>query len=126
MSKTPDRPFTLDHLVVPAPASGQGKAMPKVGHGAARQRREPFVVTTATQAQRLDGAKGVMTERVFRHLQFRWFRAYRKAFILPNDALLHAGISRHAQLRALASLVKLGLISMERSGPRKPPAITIL
>jgi hypothetical protein len=124
MSK--ERPFTLNHLVVPVPESGQGKAAPKAGPGAGRQRREPFIVTTATQAQRLDGAKGVMTERVFRHLQFRWFKAYRKPFLLPNDALSHVGISRYAQLRALASLVKLGLISMERNGPRKPPAIAIL
>jgi hypothetical protein len=126
MSKPPEHPFTLNHLVVPSPPSGQEKDVPKAGHRAGRQCREPFVVTTATQAQRLDGAKGVMTERVFRHLQFRWFKAYRKPFILPNDALSDAGISRYAQLRALASLVKLGLISVERSGPRKPPAISIL
>jgi hypothetical protein len=119
------RVFDLEDLVVtpsqPSEESGR-KDAPK----AKRQRREPFIVTTATQAQKLEGVTRLITERVFRHLQFRWFRAYRKPFKLPSDALSYAGIDRFAQLRALTSLQRLGLISVERDGPRKPPLITIL
>ena len=121
MNKHADH-YELEDLVA-APSSEPGqKNAPKTK----RQRREAFVVTTATQAQKLEGATSLITERVFRHLQFRWFKAYRKPFRLPSDALAYAGIDRHAQWRALASLEKLGLVSIERDRPRKPPLITIL
>ena len=121
MNKHADH-YDLEELVAaPSPEPG-----PKNAPKTKRQKREPFIIVTATQAQKLDGATTLTTERVFRHLQFRWYRAYRKPFRLPGDALSYTGIDRHAQWRALASLAKLGLISIERGKGRKPPLITIV
>jgi hypothetical protein len=118
-------PFNLEDLVIKPATASNAKVSPKAGSKSTRHPRgSSFIQLTATQAAKLSGASVVVA--VFLHLMFRSFRAYRKPFVLPNDALQHVNISRHVQLRALRRLAKLGLISMERESPRKPPVITIL
>ncbi len=123
-SAAEQNPFNLEDLVVKPDTTVGAKASPKNGQGTARQRRGSFIQITAAQADGLSNASVVVA--VFFHLMFRSFRAYHKPFVLPNDALKHAGISRFAQIRALRSLARRGLISVERDGPRKSPVITII
>jgi hypothetical protein len=119
---TEHNPFTIEELVIEAPdVSSSAKA--KAGPKAARQRRGSFIQITATQASLLAGES--ITVSVFFHLMFRSFWAYHKPFTLSANALEYAGISRQVQLRALQSLERLELISIERGGPRKPPIVTI-
>jgi hypothetical protein len=122
-----ENPFNLVDLVVKPSAAAAGATAAAKGERRATPRsKEGFIQITLTQAARLAGASRPTTISVFFHLMFRSFRAYHKPFVLSNDALVYANISRHTQLRALRSLVKLGLISVERGGPRKPPTITII
>ena len=116
------RILDLEDLV--ATPGTTGVKAPQPGPKAARQRGEAFVQITATQADRLAGKSSAVT--VFLYLMFKSFRVYHKPFALPSDALEHAGVSRFAQFRALRNLVKRGLISVERDGPRKPPVITLI
>jgi hypothetical protein len=121
-----ENPFTLEGLVVPE--SPSTKTSPKTGQKPARKKGERFVIITPVQAYKLSKASRVITVSVFLHLMFRGYSAgeYQKPFVLPSDTLEHAGISRHAQARALRSLVELDLISVERGGPRKPPIISLI
>jgi hypothetical protein len=122
-----ENPFKLEDLVVKPGAGTVGaKTSAKAERGAAPRSKERFIQISASQARRLEGATSLVTERVFRHLLFREFKAYYKPFVLPCDALAYAGINRFAQARALRSLAKLGLILVERDSPRSPPMITIV
>jgi hypothetical protein len=121
-----ENPFILEELVVPE--STDAKVSPKSSQKAAHKKGERFIIITPEQAHKLSKAVRVTTVSVFFHLMFRGYRAggYREPFTMPSDALDQAGISRHGQNRALRSLVKLGLISMERSGPKRPPIISLI
>jgi hypothetical protein len=122
-----ENPFNLEDLIVkPDAVSAGAKASSKVGSKATRQRAEPFIQITASQAAKLVGAASVVTIDVFFHLMFRSFKSYHKSFLIKADALAYAGINRRAQLRALEDLVELGLIRVRRESPRKPPEIIIV
>jgi len=57
-------------------------------------------------------------------LHLSW-KAKSTTFTLPNARLATQGVDRQAKRRALATLEKAGLITVERRG-RKPPRITLV
>ena len=57
-------------------------------------------------------------------LHLSW-QAKSTTFTLPNARLAAQGVDRQAKRRALATLEKAGLITVERRG-RKPPRITLV
>jgi hypothetical protein len=117
-------PFRLEDLVIP---EAEVKAPPKPGPKPARKSNVYYVKVTNVQLRRLSGMSRVVTALVFFHLMFKWYRAYRKPFVLRGDALVSEGISRNSQWRALRELERLRLITMHRNnGPKKPPVITIV
>lgn len=93
--------------------------------GKAPKRREPFIIITATQASRLEGATYLAAQKVFIRLLFRSFGARGKPFELPNGDLSGADLDRFAKSRALDQLEELGLISV-RVRPGKLSVITII
>jgi hypothetical protein len=134
VSKPEVHPFRLEELVLP-PSTSAKTASPKAGQKprsqpgptAAKKSNVYYVKTTKEQLRRLCGATRVVTILVFFHLMFKWFKAYRKPFVLLHDALESEGITRHSQGRALRELVQLRLITVERkNGPRKPPVVAII
>jgi hypothetical protein len=119
-----ENPFRIEDLAVPESADTNATP-PKSGQKAARKKGEPFIQITATQANKLAGATGLVFI-VFFHLMFQSFKSYHKPFSLPADALDEFNISRRAQLRALEDLAERGLVRVGRGGPRKPPDIAIV
>ena len=119
------RVFDLEDLTV-TPSQTSEKSNQKTGPKVALQRREIFAQVSATQINLLAGASRVTTVTVFHYLLMKSFKVYHRAFVLPNDGLAGACISRHSLLRALRDLARLGLITIERDGPRKPPRISIV
>jgi hypothetical protein len=84
-----------------------------------------FVITTATQAEKLIGLEHVCWP-LFTILSFENFRHRRAAFALPTSKLnTLKGLSPRNLRRALIQMETCGLISVVRNPPR-PPLITVL
>ena len=126
MNRPEDHPFRLEDLVLPETPTKTASSS-KAGPMPARK-KERFIILTPAQVYKLSKASRVITVSVFLQLMFRGYKAgeYREPFVLPSDALEQDGIDRFALGRALRSLAKLGLISVERSGPKKPPMISLI
>ena len=90
-----------------------------------RRKREPFVMLTKAQSDKLDRLTYFTAERVFRHLLFLGFKARGRPVRLGNIILARKGVGRNAKLRALRELEGLGLISVARA-PHKSPEVTVL
>ena len=88
------------------------------------RRKREFAQITREQIERLAGAEEPVTT-VFHFLLLIDWKDPGKPIRLANDQLEQLGVSRWAKNRALAKLVRLGLIK-KRGRPRKSPEIVVL
>ena len=90
-----------------------------------RRRKRDFIIVHRWQSDRLDQAVHAATERVFRYVLFRRFRATGRMLKLGNTALRERRVGRKAKRAALLELEGLGLIRVYRR-PRRSPEIEVL
>jgi hypothetical protein len=91
--------------------------------GATQRSRQPFVMLTLGQANRL-GEMASPAVRVFLQVLFLTFKARGRPVKLANAALAELGVNRKAKWRALRELEARGLTVVTRH-PRKSPEISL-
>ena len=78
--------------------------------------KEPFIMITQAQQERLHALRSYPCMRLFMTLAWEDFRHRGRAFRLPTGKVLHP----QAQRRALSRLEAGGLISVQREPPKQP------
>ena len=115
-------PFDPKNLRLDDTALQQAKAG-AVRAGATQRSRQPFVMLTLAQANRLSEMAGPAV-RVFFRVLFLTFKARGRPVKLANAALAELGVNRKAKWRALRELEARGLIVVTRH-PRKSPEVSL-
>jgi hypothetical protein len=89
--------------------------------------RQPFIITTRAQSNRLDTAEHLATAKIFRHLQFLAFKSWNKSepVRLANAELARRGIDRKAKRLALRELERMGLIQVVRCRHHSPEIVVL-
>jgi hypothetical protein len=85
---------------------------------------EPFVGVPLRLAAAAAHAIHSPQAFVYTWLLYLAWKARSPTFPLPNDSLAAYGVDRHAKKRALASLEKAGLVTVNRRA-RKSPVVTL-
>jgi hypothetical protein len=86
-----------------------------------RARKGTFVMITEAQVDRLQAIRKATTIKFFLRLLFLDFKAHGRSFTLPNASGASDRVERQ---RALLSLERRGLISVQRNG-NQPVLVTI-
>jgi hypothetical protein len=77
------------------------------------KRREHFIMVPVAWDDRLTGCTGHTYKIANRVLYLNW-KNNNKPFLLANSMLKYDGISRYTKWRTLATLERLGLVSVDR------------
>ena len=88
--------------------------------------RRRFIKVPWSWVDRLKTANRGTTCRLALLLIYEHWRVGGRVIRLTNAALAEVGVSRRAKGPALNELERVGLIRVERGGPRKSPLVTLI